>query len=97
MCTNSHSLRSKRFQSCYCAKVRAEAKKTPPPPPSLIFFLLLPQLSRRTSRGNACYVGYNSQGLGWQSTIWPNRVCVASPADILWPASRVPNNVCGGG
>ena len=43
------SLRSKRFQSSYCAKVRAEAKK--------IFFLLLPQLSRRTSRGNACYAG----------------------------------------
>ena len=49
------SLRSKRFQSSYCAKVRAEAKKrlkgegegrrgnlhSPPPPPSLIFFFAL--------------------------------------------------------
>ena len=50
------SLRSKRFQSSYCAKVRAEAKKTPPPRHS--FFLLLSQLSKRTSRGNACYAGY---------------------------------------
>ena len=46
------SLRSKRFQSSYCTKVRAEAKKkveggggeekrflrSPPPPPSFIFF-----------------------------------------------------------
>ena len=39
------SLRSKRFQSSYCAKVKAEAKKR------------LTQLSRRTSRGNACYAG----------------------------------------
>ena len=57
------SLRSKLFQSSYCAKVRAEAKKrlkflrSPPPPPSFMFFLLLSQLSRRTSRGNACYAG----------------------------------------
>ena len=29
----------------------------PPPPPSFMFFLLLSQLSRRTSRGNACYAG----------------------------------------
>ena len=33
------SLRSKRFQSSYCAKVRAKAKKgSPPPPPSFMFF-----------------------------------------------------------
>ena len=32
------SLRSKRFQSSYCAKVRAEAKKSPPPPPVIHFF-----------------------------------------------------------
>ena len=65
------SLRSKRFQSSYYAKVRAEAKKrlkgegegrrgflrSPPPPPSFIIFLLLSRLSRRTSRGNACYAG----------------------------------------
>ena len=43
------SLRSKRFQSSYCAKVRAEAKKR--------VFLLLSRLSRRTSRGDACYAG----------------------------------------
>ena len=57
------SLRSKRFQSSYCAKVRAGAKKkkvegggggekrflhSPPPPPSFLFFLLSSQLSRRT-------------------------------------------------
>ena len=57
------SLRSKRFQSSYCAKVRAEAIKkggrgrgrgeeerfllSPPPPPSFLF-LLSSQLSRRT-------------------------------------------------
>ena len=52
------SLRSKRFQSSYCAKVRAEAKKSPPPPPVIhFFFLLLSQFSRRTARGNACYAG----------------------------------------
>ena len=50
------SLRSKRFQSSYCAKVRAEAKKR------FCFFLLLSQLSRRTSRGNACYAGYLCPG-----------------------------------
>ena len=32
------SLRSKSFQSSYCAKGRAEPKKSPPPPPSIIFF-----------------------------------------------------------
>ena len=64
------SLRSKRFQTSYCAKVRAEAKKrlkgegegfvrSPPPPPLLFFFFsLLSRLSRRTPRGNACYAGY---------------------------------------
>ena len=50
------SLRSKRFQSSYCAKVRAEAKKSlkgegegrsgnlhsPPPPPSFILFCSCP-------------------------------------------------------
>ena len=57
------SLRSKRFQSSYCAKVRAEAKLcSPPPPPSFCYFLLLSQLSRRTSRGNACYAGYSWGG-----------------------------------
>ena len=45
------SLRSKRFQSSYCAKV------------ILFFFLLLSQLSRRTSRGNACYAGYGNVSL----------------------------------
>ena len=29
----------------------------PSPPPSFIFFLFLSQLSRQTSRGNACYAG----------------------------------------
>ena len=70
------SLRSKRFQSSYCAKVRAEAKKSlkgegrkgnlhsPPPPPSFIFFfLLLSQFSRWTSRGNACYASYQAMPL----------------------------------
>ena len=71
------SLRSKRFQSSYCAKVRAEAKKSlkgegegrrgnlhsPPPPTSFIFFLLLSQFSRWTSRGNACYASYQAMPL----------------------------------
>ena len=37
------SLRSKRFQSSYCAKVRAEAKKrfSPPPFPVIHFFFAL--------------------------------------------------------
>ena len=39
--------------------------RSPPPPPSLIFFfLLLSQLSRRTSRGNACYAGYHTVSPG---------------------------------
>ena len=56
------SLRNKRFQSSYSAKVGAEAIKngrggegrrgnllSPPPPPSFLFFvLLLSQRSRRT-------------------------------------------------
>ena len=68
------SLRSKRFQSSYCAKVGAEAKKKvegggggekrkPSPSPVIHFFLLLSQLSRRTSRGNACYAGYKQRRL----------------------------------
>ena len=54
-CCYRNSLGSKRFQSSYCAKVRAEAKKTVegggggekrfllslPPPPSFIFFFAL--------------------------------------------------------
>ena len=60
------SLRSKRFQSSYSRKLlRAETKKrlkgdgdVPLPlPRHSFFFLLLSQLSRRTSRGNACYAG----------------------------------------
>ena len=66
----SLGLRSKRFQSSYCAKVRAEAKKKSvsnrviarklerTPFPVIHFFLLSSQFSRRTSRGNACYAGY---------------------------------------
>ena len=49
----SLGLRSKRFQSSYCAKVRAD-----PLPGHSFFFLLSSQFSRRTSRGNACYAGY---------------------------------------
>ena len=69
----SLGLRSKRFQSIYCAKVRAEARKkkrvqssycakvrADPLPRHSFFFLLLSQFSRRTSRGNACYAGYAS-------------------------------------
>ena len=37
------SLRSKRFQSSYCAKVLS-----PPPPPSFLFFCSRPNFSRRT-------------------------------------------------
>ena len=45
------SLRSKRFQSSY--------PSFPSPSPVIhFFFLLLSQLSRPTSRGNACYAGY---------------------------------------
>ena len=65
------SLRSKRFQSSYCVKVRAGAKKklegggegrsfllSPPPPPSfLCFFALVPTFSTN-SCGNACYAAY---------------------------------------
>ena len=53
-CRNNVSLRSKRFQSSYCANVRAGAKKkkrwkgegegfllSPPPPPSFLFFFAL--------------------------------------------------------
>ena len=39
------SLRSKRFQSSYCAKARADAKKSPPPVlprHSFFFFALVP-------------------------------------------------------
>ena len=66
------SLRSKRFQSSYCAKVRAEAIKKrwkgegegrrgkvpsfPSPSPVIPFFALFPTLSSNL-RGNACYAG----------------------------------------
>ena len=49
----SLGLRSKSFQSSYCAKVRAD-----PLPRHSFFFLLSSQFSTRTSRGNACYAGY---------------------------------------
>ena len=43
-------------------KLEREQKKVrsppPPPPPLFILFFALVQLSRRTSRGNACYAGY---------------------------------------
>ena len=45
----STSLRSKRFQSSYCAKVRAEA---------FFFFLFLSQLSRRTLATQANFLPY---------------------------------------
>ena len=62
------SLRSKRFQSSYCAKVGAKATQqigrgreeeegflfSPPPPRSFLFFALFPTFST-ISRGNACY------------------------------------------
>ena len=43
---------------------RKQKKKrlSPPPPPSFNFFLLWSRLSRRTSRGNACYAGYGFTG-----------------------------------
>ena len=60
------SLRSKRFQSSYCTKVRAGAKKKggrgrgrvpsfPSPSPVLSFFALVPTFSTN-SRGNAWYI-----------------------------------------
>ena len=62
------SLRSKRFQSSYCAQVRSGAKinggdrrgaSLSSPPPSLPFFWLLSsQLFPTNSHGNACYAGY---------------------------------------
>ena len=36
----------------------------PSPSPVIHFFLLLSQLSRRTSRGNACYAGYQMEPPG---------------------------------
>ena len=43
MCRFEYSLRSKRFQSSYCAKVRAEAKKkVPSPSPVINFFCSCP-------------------------------------------------------
>ena len=61
------SLRTKRFQSSYCAQVRAGAKKKggrgrgrgviPLPSPVIPFFVLVPTFSTN-SRGNACYAGY---------------------------------------
>ena len=46
------SLRSKRFQSSYCAKVRAGAKKnhSPPPPPSFLFFCSRPNFLDELAR-----------------------------------------------
>ena len=38
----------------------------PSPSPVIHFFLLLSQLSRRTSRGNACYAGYFKLYIRWQ-------------------------------
>ena len=64
------SLRIKRFQSSYCAQVRAGAKKKKvegggggesfpsfSPSPVIPFFVLVPTFSTN-SRGNACYAGY---------------------------------------
>ena len=47
--------------------------RSPPPPPSFTFFLLLSQLSRRTSRGNACYAGYLSIKYNCQRAIRARR------------------------
>ena len=46
------SLRSKRFH------IELLRETFPTPFPVIHVFLLLSQLSRRTSRGNACYAGY---------------------------------------
>ena len=66
------SLRSKRFQSSYSAKVRAGTKKMEgggggekrggflPPPPLIPFFLLSSQLSQRT----------RAETLAMQATSW---------------------------
>ena len=40
-------------------KLERKQKTVPLPLPRHSFFLLLSQLSRRTSRGNACYAGYH--------------------------------------
>ena len=62
------SLRSKRFQSSYCTKVRAEAIKKdgsfPSPSPVIPFFAFFPTFSTN-SRGNACYAGYRKCGYIW--------------------------------
>ena len=79
------SLRSKRFQSSYCAQVRAGAKKKkvegggggesfPSPSPVIPFFVLVPTFSTN-SRGNACYAGYlqtdATVGSCWQRILRP--------------------------
>ena len=66
------SLRSKRFQSSYCVKVRAGA---------FPFFLLTSQLFSTNSRGNACYAGWwRIQGRGPDEPVPPlPRVWMAGP------------------
>ena len=66
------SLRSKRFQPSYCAKVRAGA---------FPFFLLTSQLFSTNSRGNACYAGWwRIQGRGPDEPVPPLlRVWMAGP------------------
>ena len=60
LCMETPSLRSKRFQSSYCAKVRAGAKKKiPSPSPVIPFFALVPTFSTN-SQGNACYAGWET-------------------------------------
>ena len=51
------SLRSKRFQSCYCAKVRAAFPSFPSPSPVNHFFFALVPIFSTNSRGNAFYAG----------------------------------------
>ena len=60
-------LSNQHYPHCANRKLRSWAKivgfagkqflRSPPRPPSFIIFLLLSQLSRRTSRGIACYAG----------------------------------------
>ena len=80
--------------------LRASGSFVPLPLPRHSFFLLLSQLSRRTSRGNACYAGYvdvisNKQSI-FSSHIrtpsfpinWPSLVSTARSPNTLYSSYK---------
>ena len=76
LCMETPSLRSKRFQSSYCAKVRVGAKKNPLPLPCHFFFCSRPNFLDELARKRLLRRLGNIFVYNFDTQIWPPEIMI---------------------